>query len=196
MSAFFYLRRLLRSVSGRGPTASGAAAIDFGAWNLNALANAWRTARPYSHVVIDDLVPDRGLAALCEAVLAEPHQRTRGEIFDMLGSAETVAHPTLRAFHVSLGSEKALSAVHAITGKRPRRVVMRSFIYLDGSYLLPHTDHRDELGRLVAFAYYLQADGEGGELDSSTAVRPATACSTFHPRFAFQPVATGSCSST
>ena len=98
-------------------------------------------------------------------MLAEPHKRNRGEIFDTLGSIGNVQHPTLRALQDALGSEEALAAMQTISGRSLRRVVMRSFTYVDGSYLLPHTDYRDEIERQIAYAYYVDTSGSGGELE-------------------------------
>ena len=153
------LRRQISHAPGTNPR------IDFGAWNVDRLSAAWRSAWPFSHVVIDELVPVSTLTALSRAIDAEPHQPNRGELYDMMGSAHTVTHPTLRAFHARLGSDEALAAVAAVTGKPVSKVVMRSFIYVNGSYLLPHTDHRHDLERRVAFAYYVHAAGNGGELE-------------------------------
>jgi hypothetical protein len=166
MNPFFLLRQVGRELGKKVSNLAGTTPrIDFAAWDVARLADEWRTARPFSHVVIDGLVPSSTLSALREAATAEPHKPNRGEIFDMMGSGETVTHPVLRAFHQSLGSDEALAAVAAVTGKQARSVVMRSFVYLNGSYLLPHTDHREEMGRQIAYAYYLSASGDGGELE-------------------------------
>ena len=141
-------------------------AIDFSGWNLAALRSAWRAAAPFGHVVLDGVLPEPALTALCEAVAAEPHWPERGEICDMMGSAEPPAHPTLRAFHEALAGEQALAAMSEITGKALRSLETRSYVYVDGSYLLPHTDYRPGLGREVAYALYLWTAGcKGGELE-------------------------------
>jgi Rps23 Pro-64 3,4-dihydroxylase Tpa1-like proline 4-hydroxylase len=60
-----------------------------------------------------------------------------------------------------------VDAVNAITGKRVSTVEVRSYCYVTGGYLLPHTDGMRSLGRQIAFAAYLSVDGqcEGGELE-------------------------------
>jgi len=138
--------------------------IDSARWDLEALGESWRAARPFAHVVIDDLVAEERLAELCQAIAAEPHWPNRGEIFDMMGSGEPLVHPTLRAFHESMSA--CAPMVAAISGKPVRRADMRSYVYLAGSYLLPHTDWQEPLGRLVAYAYYVWTEGcRGGELE-------------------------------
>jgi Rps23 Pro-64 3,4-dihydroxylase Tpa1-like proline 4-hydroxylase len=157
--------------------------IDLAKWDLPHRANEWRAARPFAHLVIDDLVDAPSLAALCTAVAAEPHWPNRGEIFDLMGSADQVQHPTLRAFHAELGAPEILSAVRMLSGRPIDRVDLRSYVYMPGNYLLPHTDCRTSMGRQVAYAYYLYSrEVEGGELelfdcsmqgDDIVATRPA-----------------------
>lgn len=141
--------------------------IDFSRWDTAALAAAWRDARPFPHVVIDDLVPEARLADLRIAVAREPHGANVTDLYEMMASGNKVAHPTLRDFEAALGAPDALAALAAVTGKTLGRVEMRSYVYLAGSFLLPHSDCRDEIGRLVAFAYYLlpRETSVGGELE-------------------------------
>jgi hypothetical protein len=141
-------------------------AVDFGAWNLAELAAAWRHARPFAHVIVDDLLPDEGLAELCRAVAEEPHWPSRDEIYELMGSAQPVVHPTLGGFQRSLASEAGLHAIQAISAQPVARVEMRSYVFMPGHYLLPHSDCRAEIGRRVAFAYYLWGGAcAGGELE-------------------------------
>jgi len=140
--------------------------IDLAKWDLPKLTNEWRAARPFAHVVIDNLVSAESLTALCGAASAEPHWPNRGEIYDMMGSGDTVQHPTLRAFESELGSAETLAAVGALSGATLTSVELRSYVYLAGSYLLPHSDCRPQLRRRVAFAFYLWTEGvRGGELE-------------------------------
>jgi hypothetical protein len=141
-------------------------AIDFSRWDVAALGESWRQARPFAHVVLDDLVPSDALDGLRRAVAEEPHWPNRGEIYDMMASALPTAHPTLRSFEGALGGADGLAAVRAITGKAVERIEMRSYVYLAGQYLLPHSDCRTGMGRLVAYTFYLwQGPMEGGELE-------------------------------
>lgn len=138
-------------------------------WNVDELARTWATARPFPYVVLDDVVETDTLATLLQAVTQEPHWPNRGEIYDFMASGETVAHPTLRALETELGSAPMLDAIRAISGRPVTRADLRSYVYVPGSYLLPHADSRASIGRLVAYAYYLHTEGcEGGELELFT----------------------------
>src|SRR5260370_390524 len=110
--------------------------VDFAAWDLAGLAEAWRRARPFSHVVVDGLLPDEGLAELCRAVAEEPHWPSRDEIYEMMGSAQPPRHPTLTGFERSLGSDDGLRAIQAVSAQPVVRVEMRSYVFLPGQYLL------------------------------------------------------------
>ena len=135
-------------------------------WKLDELARAWATATPFPHVVIDDVVEPETLATLLQAVSQEPHWRNRGEIYDFMASGETVTQEALRELHTALGSPPVLDAIRAISGRPVTQADLRSYVYVPGSYLLPHADSRASIGRLVAFAYYLWTEGcEGGELE-------------------------------
>lgn len=135
-------------------------------WKLDELARAWATASPFPYVVIDDVVEPETLATLLGAVGQEPHWRNLGEIYDFMASGETVTHPVLRELHAELGSPPVLEAIRAISGRPVTKADLRSYVYVPGSYLLPHADSRASIGRLVAFAYYLWTEGcEGGELE-------------------------------
>jgi 2-oxoglutarate-Fe(II)-dependent oxygenase superfamily protein len=141
--------------------------VDFGRWNVEALAAAWRSARPFGHVIVDDLVPASRLEELRRAVAAEPHWPYGGEFYEMMASGQPPTHSALRSFAGSLGSADALAVLRGITGKRVSRVDLRSYVYLAGSYLLPHSDCRDDVGRVLAYAFYLLPAGacRGGELE-------------------------------
>jgi hypothetical protein len=77
-------------------------------WNLEALAASYRGAKPFPHLVIDDLVAPDTLRSLCQAVAQEPHWANRGELYNFMGSAETVAHPVLREFHAEISSSPSI----------------------------------------------------------------------------------------
>lgn len=141
--------------------------LDVERWDRAALATAWAAATPFPHVVIDGALDAAQVAALGAAVRAEPHWPERSEIVDGMASASVFQHPTLAGLAAALGAPASLAAVGAITGKPLTRVEVRSYVYLAGGYLLPHTDGRAELGRQVAFAAYLSPDGscQGGELE-------------------------------
>jgi hypothetical protein len=135
-------------------------------WDLATLAANYHAAKPFPHLVLDDLVAQETLRALCEAVAQEPHWPNVGEIYSFMGSNETVSHPMLRAFQAELGAPQMLDVVRGITGRQVTRCDLRSYVYLAGSYLLPHADSRVSVGRMIAYAYYIYTNGcEGGELE-------------------------------
>ena len=45
------------------------------------LAQAWRAARPFPHLVVDDVVPDAALPELLAILEEEPVERYEGDIF-------------------------------------------------------------------------------------------------------------------
>ena len=131
-----------------------------------ALAAAWRTAAPFPHLIIDDVVEDADLEELLAIIDDEPAATYQAEIFTF---DATAALPTTAAFRAL---REAFAATFAaplarITGKAVTRVDMRGFAYGPGHYLLPHTDHQDGLDRRLAYAYYLPSASApvGGELE-------------------------------
>jgi hypothetical protein len=140
--------------------------LDLSRFDVAALAGSWRAARPFGHVILDQLVDEPTLAQLCQAIAAEPHWPNRGEIFDMMGSGEPVQQSLLRQFQEGMGSPPMLELVRAVSGKPVQSIDLRSYVYMKGSYLLPHSDCQKQLGRLVAYAYYVWTEGcRGGELE-------------------------------
>jgi hypothetical protein len=141
--------------------------LDLARWDLASLAAAWRAARPFPHVIVDGLVAPPRLDELRAAVAREPHWPNRGDFYEMMASADPPAHPALSAFAAELSAPPALDAVSAIAGKPLARAELRSYVYLAGSYLLPHSDCRADMRRAVAYAYYLSAADSitGGELE-------------------------------
>lgn len=142
-------------------------AVDLARLDLPSLAEGWRAADPFPHVIVDGLVAPARLDELRAAVAREPHWPNRGDFYEMMASADPPAHPALRAFAAELAAPPALDAVFAITGKRVTRFELRSYVYLAGSYLLPHSDCRADVRRAVAWAYYLSTaeSVSGGELE-------------------------------
>jgi hypothetical protein len=141
--------------------------IDVGTWDLAAMTASWRAAQPFAHVAVDALLDAAALAELRAGIAREPHWPNRGEIFEMMASGDPPRQPALRAFLDALGSAAVRDALAAVTGRALTRADGMSYVYLAGSYLLPHTDHRDGVDRRVAYVYYLSQDGAftGGELD-------------------------------
>jgi hypothetical protein len=137
------------------------------AWDDEAqLARSWRAARPFPHLVFDDLVPADVLPELMAVLEEEPVERYEGDIFVFEASAPEPTTPELRELRASFASVLG-PALSRITGRPLRRADMRAYAYRVGHYLLPHSDHQDDLGRAVAYAYYLPSPEPpaGGELE-------------------------------
>jgi Rps23 Pro-64 3,4-dihydroxylase Tpa1-like proline 4-hydroxylase len=141
--------------------------IDFSRWDLPALREAWRAARPFPHLVLDDLLTEEDLVKLRNAVAREPHQANVEHFYETMASGLPMLHPVLNEFAAAVGSDEALAAIREVTGQPVARVEMRSYVYLAGSFLLPHSDYGSNRPRLVAYAYYLlpRETCTGGELD-------------------------------
>ncbi len=141
--------------------------VDVARLDAGRLAEAWRAARPFPHVVIDDFLAPARLQELREAVAAEPHHLDTADFYEMMASGLPVVHPTLAAFERELGDGATRDAIAAITGKAVTSVEMRSYVYLAGSFLLPHSDYRATFRRTISYAYYLVGDDscQGGELE-------------------------------
>lgn len=137
------------------------------AWDAPILAARFREAAPFPHLIIDDLVADERRSDLLEAIGAEPCTLLHEEIFELLASARQLEHPVLQGFRDELGGPAMCALLGQITGKALRRIEMRAFAYEAGHYLLPHSDHQDDVGRALAFAYYLDTPFpvRGGELE-------------------------------
>lgn len=140
--------------------------IDVATWDLPAMVAAWRAAQPFAHVAVDGLIAPAALDELRQGIAREPHWPNRGEIFEMMASGEP-RQPAVRAFLDTLGGAAVRDALAAVTGHTLSRADGNSYVYLAGSYLLPHTDHRDGIDRRIAWVYYLSPAGAftGGELD-------------------------------
>ena len=140
--------------------------IDPDTWDLAALARLWPSARPFPHVVIDELVSPAELSTLQTAFEEEPASEIRDDIFQMMASALIPESAAFKRFATALQRQEVLAAVRAITGLEVRRVDARAFAYLPGHYLLPHADLDAGRKRRVAYAFYIACDDlEGGELE-------------------------------
>ena len=140
--------------------------ITFQHWNRTQLRKEWEQAQPFPHVIVDNAVPADRLQTLREAVAAEPHGPNCSALYEMMASAETVQHATLRGFQQSLQIPSFLETLHAITTRRVQTADLRSYVYLEGSFLLPHTDSGRDNRRQIAYMLYLSdpAHSTGGEL--------------------------------
>ncbi|HUS28094.1 MAG TPA: 2OG-Fe(II) oxygenase [Kofleriaceae bacterium] len=117
---------------------------------------------PFRHLIIDDACerPD-DLLAIVDDEGVEPYE---GDIFRF--EATTPESRGLHSIREQFAAELA-PALSRLTGRTVRRVDMRAYAYRPGHYLLPHTDHREGLERVLAYAYYLPTPEppKGGELE-------------------------------
>jgi hypothetical protein len=130
------------------------------------LARAWRAATPFPHLVIDDFVPPDLLPELLAVVDEEPVSDYRGDIFAFEATAPEPRTDTFRDLRGAFADALA-APLRRITGKAVQRADMRAYAYRAGHHLLPHTDHQEGVGRVLAYAYYLPTPEppEGGELE-------------------------------
>jgi hypothetical protein len=130
------------------------------------LARAWRAAAPFAHLVFDDFVPEAALPGLFEILEDEPVERYDGEIFAFEATAPEPTTPAMRALRDDF-ADVLTPPLSRITGRTVRRADMRAYAYRVGHYLLPHSDHQDDLERAIAYAYYLPSPEPptGGELE-------------------------------
>ncbi|HEY0190156.1 MAG TPA: 2OG-Fe(II) oxygenase [Kofleriaceae bacterium] len=135
------------------------------AWHDEArLASAWRAAAPFPHLVIDGLLDEpEALLALLDEESVAPYE---SDIFAFEASAPEPRSDELIGLRAGF-AEVYGPVLSRITGRAVRGVDMRAFAYRAGHYLLPHSDHRDGLGRVLAYIYYLPSPEppEGGELE-------------------------------
>jgi Rps23 Pro-64 3,4-dihydroxylase Tpa1-like proline 4-hydroxylase len=128
------------------------------------LADEWRRAEPFPHVIVDDFATHTH--ALLSVLEEESVERYEGDIFRFEASAPEPESAEFRELRDAFAAALA-APLSRITGKQVSRVDMRAFAYRPGHYLLPHTDHREGLARALAYAYYLPSPEppRGGELE-------------------------------
>jgi Rps23 Pro-64 3,4-dihydroxylase Tpa1-like proline 4-hydroxylase len=131
-----------------------------------ALASTWWAASPFPHLVFDDLLPASSLASLMQLLEEEAVEHYQADLFAFDASAPEPASPEFRALRDQF-AEAFAPVLAQISGKPLSRVDMRAYAYRPGHYLLPHSDHQLELGRVLAYAYYLPSPDPpiGGELE-------------------------------
>ena len=130
------------------------------------LAEAWRAAQPFPHLVFDDVVAAEAFPELFAILEEEPVDRYEGDIFAFEATAPEPRTEEFSSLRDAFGRALA-PPLSRITAKRLGRADMRAYAYRAGHYLLPHSDHQEGLGRALAFAYYLPSPEppEGGELE-------------------------------
>ena len=131
--------------------------------DLGALSRAWRRARPFRHVVIDGLLAAADLDRVAADAQQEPQFLVEDEIYLHLRSVDPPQRPALRALRGELSASSA--QVSRICGIPVTRADGAAYAYLEGHYLLPHSDWRESEGRALAYAYYLSSPESGGELE-------------------------------
>ena len=157
--------------------------------NVATLRDGWRSAAPFAHVVIDDALTADDVAELFEIIEDEPVEFGATDIYAFDATAPVPTTPAMTTLRDDFAA--ALSPVLTqLSGRAVSRVDMRAYAYRPGHYLLPHTDHQDELGRILAYAYYLPTPEPpvGGELELFAAplqdglLGSATSTQLFTPR--------------
>lgn len=130
------------------------------------VAEIWRSSAPFPHLVVDAFVDPARLPALLSIVDEEALHRYDGEIFGFEATAPVATTAAFQALRDSFADVLG-PPLRRITGRAVSRVDMRAYLYQAGDYLLPHSDHQDGVGRVLAYAFYLpSADPpEGGELE-------------------------------
>lgn len=131
-----------------------------------ALARAWRAAAPFPHLVIDDFADEAELPALLELLEEEPVVHQQSDLFSFDATAPEPTSAEVRALRDELAAVLG-PPLSRLAGVPLGRVELRAYAYRPGDHLLPHTDHQQRLGRVLAYAYYLPSPEppEGGELE-------------------------------
>jgi hypothetical protein len=131
-----------------------------------ALANAWRAARPFAHLVFDDVVGGAAMPELLAILEEEPVETFASEVYLFDASTPEPRTEAMRRLREAFAATFA-PPLERITQKTLRRADLRAYAYREGHYLLPHSDHQDGVGRALAFAYYVPSPEppSGGELE-------------------------------
>ena len=131
--------------------------------DLDAAARAFRSARPFAHVIIDDALEAGQLARMAASFGEEPQLLIENEIYLHLRSSEPPVTRPLRDFCAAL--QASCATVARLCGQPLSRADGSAYAYLPGHYLLPHSDSRKSEGRAVAYAFYVGAPEAGGALE-------------------------------
>lgn len=129
------------------------------------LAAEWRAGRPFPHLIFDDVV-GTALSDLLAVLDEEPVETFASEVYLFDASTPEPRTEGLRRLRESFSATFG-PPLSRITGKTLRRADMRAYAYREGHHLLPHSDHREGVGRALAFAYYAPSPEPpaGGELE-------------------------------
>jgi 2-oxoglutarate-Fe(II)-dependent oxygenase superfamily protein len=130
---------------------------------LEALSREFQAAQPFRHLVLDDALPEETHRQMAAAFADELLLPVESEIYLHLRSPEPPMSAPLRAFVMGLQAECA--TVSQVCGRRVTRADGSAYAYLEGNYLLPHSDAARTERRAIAYAYYVSPPARGGELD-------------------------------
>jgi Rps23 Pro-64 3,4-dihydroxylase Tpa1-like proline 4-hydroxylase len=130
------------------------------------LAAEWSAARPFPHLVFDDVVGEAAMSELLAILEEEPVETFASEVYLFDASTPEPRTEGMRRLRESFAATFA-PPLERITGKTLRRADMRAYAYREGHHLLPHSDHQEGVGRALAFAYYAPSPEPpaGGELE-------------------------------
>ena len=149
--------------------------------DADALAERWRAADPFPHLVFDDVLRPDAVAELLRILAEEPVEERIADFYAFDASAPEPVTSELREVRDAFA--RAFAAPLAqITARGTARVEMRAYAYRPGHYLLPHVDHHGlapsgcrlacgetsgGIGRELAFVYYVPSPEPpiGGELE-------------------------------
>ena len=141
--------------------------LNLDGFDIGSLAAAWRTALPFPHVVLDAVFAPAALSTLREAVRREPHTTRESPLYEHFACADDPSQPALRRIAEELGAPSNRAAIRSITQTRVETASARSYVYMAGHFLLPHTDYDPTHHRRLSYALYLSDAGNchGGELE-------------------------------
>jgi Rps23 Pro-64 3,4-dihydroxylase Tpa1-like proline 4-hydroxylase len=130
------------------------------------LRDRFRRAEPFPHLVLDEVLPPGDVPELLRILAEEPVSERVADFYAFDASPPEPATAELRELRDDFA--RAFAAPLArITGRQATRIEMRAYAYRPGHYLLPHVDHQADLGRELAFVYYVPSPEPptGGELE-------------------------------
>jgi hypothetical protein len=130
------------------------------------LAQAFVAARPFPHLVFDDVVGEAAMPELLAILDEEPVETFASEVYLFDASTPEPRTEAMRRLRETFAATFG-PPLERITGKTLRRTDLRAYAYREGHYLLPHSDHQEGVGRALAFAYYVPSPEPpaGGELE-------------------------------
>jgi hypothetical protein len=105
------------------------------------LANAWRAAAPFPHLIFDDFVAADALAQLMAILVEEPVDPYEGDIFTFEASAPEPQTAELRQLRESFANTLA-APLSRITGKPLARADLRAYACAASAITCCRTDHQ------------------------------------------------------